>query len=100
MSKRKPNKLPLFFKPLFWDVFFSSVDQEKHEKEIIVRTVNYGRWEHWRWILKKYGKRSVKEIVKNTPTSEFRRGGLRLVSILLGIKNFKYASRSIKLARS
>jgi len=97
---KKIKKLPVFFKPLLWDVSFSSVDEEKDKRWIITRTINYGKWTHWQWILKKYKKEKVKEIIKNTPTTEFRQGGLKLASILLGIKDFKYAFRNINSTRS
>ncbi|MCD6147820.1 hypothetical protein J7J18_00400 [bacterium] len=98
--KSKTPKLPLFFKPLLWAYDFSSIDIEKDKKRIIVNTINYGQWKHWQWIVKNYGRKEVKQIIQNTPISEFRPSVLKLVSILLGIKNLKYASRSDKLKKA
>ncbi|MEM2991323.1 MAG: hypothetical protein QXQ02_09110, partial [Halobacteria archaeon] len=64
-------KLPRIFKPLFWSYKFSSIDPKKNKKSIILNAINYGRWEHWQWILKNYGKSDVKKIIEETPASEF-----------------------------
>jgi hypothetical protein len=92
-----PKKLPLSFKPFFWSYKFSSIDPKKHKKIIILNTINYGRWEHWQWILKNYGKEEVKKIIEETPASEFRPRALKLISLLLNIKKLKYATRGDKI---
>jgi len=93
-------RLPEFFLPLLWAYDFSFIDSERDKKRIIINTINYGQWKHWQWIVKNYGRERVKQIIENTPISEFRPRALRLISILLGIKNFKYASRSDKLKKA
>jgi len=79
-------------------IFF--IDLERDKKRIIINTINYGQWKHWQWIVKNYGRERVKQIIENTPISEFRPRVLKLASILLGIKNLKYASRSDKLKKA
>ncbi len=91
------KKLPSIFKSLFWPYKFSSIDPEKHKKTIILHTINYGRWEHWQWIIKNYGRENVKKIIEETPASEFRPRALKLISLLLKIKKLKYATRSDKI---
>ena len=98
--KFKSSKLPSFFKPILWSYDFSSLDLEKHKKTIIVNTINYGNWKHWKWIVKTYGKKEVKRVIQNTPASEFRKSALKLICLLLGIKKLKYASRSDKFKRT
>jgi len=93
----KREKLPEFFKSLFWSYDFSTIDPQKNEERVIVNTINYGDWEHWQWIIKHYGKEKVKEILKNTSASEFRKRAFKLISLLLEIKEIKYASRGIKI---
>ena len=93
-AKTKNSKIPLFFKPLFWSYKFSSIDPRKNKRTIIINTVNYGQWEHWIWVLKFYGKENVKNIIEEIPQTEFRAPALKLISLLLGIKKLKYASRS------
>jgi hypothetical protein len=93
-AKIKNSKLPSFFKPLFWSYKFSSINAERDKRRIIINTINYGRWVHWLWIIKYYGKKEVKKIIKETPKTEFREPALKLISLLLGIKKLKYVSRS------
>jgi len=92
--KTRSLKLPQFFKPLFWSYKFSCIDPEKDKRTIIVNTINYGDWKHWVWIMKFYGKQEVKRIIEETPQTEFRPPALKLISLLLGVKKLKYASRS------
>ena len=47
-----------------------------------------------------YGEENIKQFIENTPISEFRPRALKLVSILLGIKNFEYESRDDKLKKA
>ncbi len=101
MNKIKQKlKLPEFFLPLLWSYGFSSIDVERDKRRIIINTINYGQWRHWQWIVNYYGRENIKQFIENTPISEFRSRALRLISILLGIKNFKYASRSDKMKKA
>ena len=101
MNKTKQKlRLPEFFSPLLWSYDFSSIDAGRDKRRIIINTINYGQWKHWQWIVNYYGNREVKQFIENTPISEFRPRALRLISILLGIKNFKYVSRSDKLKQA
>jgi len=90
----KQQKLPKNFKPLLWSYKFSAIDPEKDKRTIIVNTINYGNWQQWGWIMKNYGRRYIKQFLINAPKSEFRQRALTLISILLDIKKFKYASRN------
>ena len=92
--KSKNTKLPYFFKPIFWSYKFSSLDTEKNKKRIIIDTINYGDWKQWLWIMNFYGKARIKNIIREIPETEFREQALKLISLLLGIKKMKYASRS------
>ena len=93
-TKTKNLNLPLFFKPLFWSYNFSSVDPQRDKKRIIINTINYGGWKHWIWAIKFYGGKEVKRTIEETPRTEFRAPALKLISLLLSIKELKYASRS------
>lgn len=86
--------LPKNFKSLFWSYKFTSIDPEKNKRRVIINTINYGRWEHWQWLIKNYGKKEVKKIIERVPMSEFRPRALKLISLLLKIKKLRYASRS------
>ena len=93
-------RLPEFFLPLLWAYNFSSIDLERDKERIIINTINYGQWKHWQWIVNYYGEKSIKQFIEDTPISEFRPRALKLISILLGIKDFKYESRSDKLKKT
>jgi len=92
----KLSKLPIFFKPLFWSLNFQSIDLKKNKRNIIINTINYGDWKHWRWITKNYGKKNVKKTITKIPASEFRPAALTLASILFSLKKINYASRGAK----
>jgi len=96
----KGDKLPDFFEPIFWSYDFSSIDLQKSKKTVIVNTINYGNWEHWAWIVNYYGKEAVKGVIENIPASEFRKPALKLISVLLGIKEIRYARRSDYIRRN
>lgn len=92
--KNKNSTFPPFFKPLFWSYKFSSIDPQRDKKRIIINTINYGNWKHWLWIIKFYGKDEVKKTIEEISKTEFRAPALKLISLLLGVKKLKYASRS------
>jgi len=75
------------------------VDPRKSRKTVIINTINYGKWKHLLWIVNFYGKENLKKIIKNIPATEFRPPALKLISLLLGIKELKYASRSDYIRR-
>jgi len=86
--------LPKSFKPLLWSYKFTLINPKRDKKRIIINTINYGRWKHWQWLIKNYGEKEVKKIIKETPQTEFRSQSLKLICLLLKIKKLKYASRS------
>lgn len=91
------TKLPKDFKYLLWSYDFSKIDPEEDIETIIINTINYGNWEHWQWLINYYGQERVKEIIKDTPISEFRERAFKLASLLLKIKKMKYVSRGAKI---
>lgn len=96
-SRTRQTKLPEFFRWLLWSYKFSQIDADEDKERIIINTINYGDWEHWRWVVNYYGTKEVKKIIENTSASEFRKRSLELISLLLGIKKLKYVSRGAKI---
>jgi len=90
----RKTKMPHFFKSILWSYDISRIDPQRDIRTIVVQTINYGDWEHWRWLLKKYGKPRLRKLVENIPASEFRPEALALATAILDIKKMKYASRS------
>ena len=68
MKKINNLKLPLSFKPIFWSYDFDSINFIEDKERIIINTVNYGNWEHWQWIIKRYGQKEVKKRMKPVGT--------------------------------
>jgi len=93
---RKSKTLPGFFRPMFWSYKSLDMDPEQHKNEIIVQTINYGGWMHWKWIVNYYGKKEMKKTIQNLPVRAFLPPNLKLISLLLNIKKFNYAPRGTK----
>ena len=83
-------------KSLFWSYKFSSLNPDRDKQRIVINTINYGNWNQWQWLFKQYGKKEVISVIEKTPATEFRKGALRLASILFSIKKLNYASRGPK----
>ncbi len=86
--------IPEFFQPIFWSYDFRALDAEKHKRTIVVQTINYGRWKHWRFIADRYGKNGVAEIIASEPASAFRKPALFLAKILFSVEKQAHALRS------
>ena len=85
--------LPDFFKPILWSYDFSKINPETHKEIIIINTLNYGDLLHWRWLIRRYGKITVAEIIKKIPATAVRPQALRLASIIFAVTDFNYAPR-------
>ncbi len=91
----KKGQLPEMFRSLMWSYRFEKIDPDKHYKEIIVNTVNYGDIKHWRWLVSNYGGQRLREVLRSVPVTEFRPRVLKLVGLLFGLKpnEFNHAPR-------
>lgn len=92
MDKLK-NSLPNLAKPLFWSYNVEKLDLQKHQRRIITQIINYGDLSLWRWLIKIYGLKGLKETLTSIPASELRPPAKMLATTMLGIKNFNYAPR-------
>jgi hypothetical protein len=97
MNIKNNSKLPSFFKPIFWSYDFSKIKATEEIERIIINSINYGDWKHWQWLINYYGKKKIREVVEDTPRSEFRKGAFRLILLLLNIKKTKYVSMGVKI---
>lgn len=89
----RQSKLPLFFKPILWSYNFSALDPDIHKKAIIINTINYGNLSHWRWIIQRYGREEIKELLEaTTVATELRPRAQRLAGIIFS-SNFHDAPR-------
>jgi len=76
MKKEKNLKLPMFLKEYFWDVEFKELRVKKHAFFIIKRVLDRGNLYDIRWLLKAYGKTTIKKVIIETkdiarPTCNF-----------------------------
>ena len=98
MKQEKNNTkkgLPESFRPLLWSYNFDTIDRDKHKKQIIVNTINYGDLKHWKWIQKEYGEKEIQRVLTKIPVTEMRKHVRKLVSLLFNIpeSKFNYAQR-------
>ena len=93
MESKHSRNVPGWFQKFYWWGDVSKIDLENDKRTVIVQLINHGAWSQWKWLVQKYGIEQLKKIIREIPASEFRLSALRLISLLLGIKRMKYASR-------
>lgn len=92
-------KIPSFFKPILWSYDIATLDSEKNKRTILTQTINYGDLQHWRWIARAYGKRTIRHGIADIPVTTFRPSALRLATLLFSLKSFHYAPRGTNTER-
>lgn len=96
-EEMRANKhgLPEMFRGLMWSYKFEEIDPEEHYHELIVNTINYGDLKHWRWLIQRYGKGYLREVLTTLPITEFRPRIVKLMMLLFGIEydEFNYVPR-------
>ncbi|MDP3956448.1 MAG: hypothetical protein Q8P97_00445 [bacterium] len=85
--------LPDFFKSVLWSYDISRISPERDKRIILVQSINYGSWKHWRWLAQFYGKEAVCRGLERIPQSEFRPQALKLALFLFGSFKMRYVSR-------
>ncbi len=88
------STLPDFFKSVLWSYDIALISPERDLRIILVQSINYGSWKHWQWLLRFYGKEGVRRALEYIPQSEFRPQALKLASLLFGVSEMRYVSRS------
>lgn len=91
---KKP--LPKFFEDILWSYDFASINPDKDKKLIIINAINYGNFDHWRWLALHYGKGAIKEILEKSLATEIRPQARKLASIIFSVKKFNYVPRGVK----
>lgn len=85
--------LPKFFSPLVWSYDISRLDPERQKKTIIINAINYGDLCHWRWIVARYGKDAVRDVLQYIPVGALRPRVRKLAALLFSIDAFNNAPR-------
>lgn len=93
MSKkpRAKKKPPAIFRPLLWSLCWDEIDIDEDKNDIIVNTINEGTLTHWHWLIRSYGKTTIRNVLKKRLASEFHPESLRLAQILFSIPPLRYA---------
>jgi hypothetical protein len=85
--------LPETFRPLLWSYDFNRMDPERNRKTIIVQAINYGILAHWRWLVQRYGRDALRQLLTAVPATGLRPQARQLASLIFGIERFNYAPR-------
>ena len=94
-AKQKNTILPKSFKPLLWSYNFSKIDPDKNRGIIILNSINYGDFYHWRWLAQYYGKIAVAKELSRIPATAMRPRARKLACLIFNIKEFNYAPRGV-----
>ncbi len=76
MKKKNRTQLPEYLRSYFWDVAFEELEIKTHSFLVIKRVLDRGNLRDIRWLVKTYGKDTLKKGVKETkdlarPTGNF-----------------------------
>ena len=76
MDQDEKIQVPDFLRSYFWDVAFNELEVKTHTFLIIKRILDRGNLSDVRWLLKTYGKDTIKKVVTGTkdlarPTGNF-----------------------------
>lgn len=83
--------VPYSFKSLLWSFRFDAIDPEKDKEDIIVNTVNDGTLAHWRWIVERYGRETIRQVLARRLATEFHPESLNLARAIFGLSSVRYA---------
>ncbi len=85
---------PKTFRPLLWSLKWEDIDVNEDKEDIILNTINEGRLDHWRWIIKKYGKETIRRVLKRRLDSEFHPESRNLAKVVFSLSQFRHARKS------
>lgn len=84
------SNLPDSFRPLLWSLRWEEIDINKDKEDIILGAVNEGTLEHWRWIIKTYGKQAVRDTLKKRLATEFHPESRNLARVVFDLPPLSY----------
>ena len=85
------SPLPETLRPLLWSLRWEDINLEREKEEIIVSVINDGSLEQWRWLVKTYGRETIKQVLSRRLTTEFHPESRRLAEVLFGLTLSRYA---------
>ncbi|TSC78390.1 MAG: hypothetical protein G01um101433_266 [Parcubacteria group bacterium Gr01-1014_33] len=93
-SVKTRRSLPQTFRPLLWSLRWKDVDIDKDKHDIIVNTINEGSLDQWRWLIKTYGKETIRDVLQKRIATEFHPESRNLAKIIFSLSRFRNARRS------
>lgn len=80
--------IPKQLQPFLWSVKIEDLDLEEDKVYIINQILAYGGLEEWKWLLKAYSVKSIKDVFVNHPIKTYRAPSFNLVkNFFLDLKN-------------
>ncbi len=83
--------IPESFRPILWSLKWDNLDINKDKNDIILNTVNEGTLAQWRWIVKTYGKETIREILAKRLATEFHPESRNLARVIFDLPPLSYA---------
>ncbi len=80
--------IKLLSKHLFWDIDISEINEQKHQKFIIKKVLQYGTYEDWKIILRFYGQNQIIKISKTI--KDLDKKTLSFLSLISGISKNEF----------
>src|SRR3989338_6419423 len=77
--------LPESFRPLLWSLKWENLDINKDKDDIILAAVNEGTLDQWRWIIQKYGKDVIREVLVKRLATEFHPESRNLARVVFDL---------------
>jgi len=79
------EKLPEMFRPLLWSLKWADLNVDEDKADIIVNTVNEGTLAHWQWLIKIYGKKTIRQTLTKRLTTEFHPESYQLARVIFDL---------------
>ena len=87
------QQLPEIFRPFLWWAKWEDLDVYKDKEDIIMSGLNEGTLDHWRWIIKTYGKKEVREVLRKRLITEFHPESRNLAKLIFSVPDFRHARK-------
>lgn len=94
MKTQKGTQPPEMFRPFLWWARWEDIDIQEDKEDIIVSAINEGTLDHWRWLIRIYGKDTIRRVLKKRLASEFHPESRNLAKVIFSIPKFRHARRS------
>ncbi len=83
---QKNQPLPQFLRPFLWSYNLRRMDLKKDKKIIIKNILDYGNKQATDWLKQIYSSEEIKEIIRQTYTSEWSKKSINFWSLIYGVK--------------